>query len=48
MLSNFGKNIIEKKFESIKERYGIEITQINPAYTSQECSKCGYVEKKKR
>jgi putative transposase len=48
MLSNFGKNIIEKKFESIKERYGIEITQINPAYTSQECSKCGYVEKKNR
>jgi putative transposase len=48
MLSNFGKNIIEEKFESIKERYGIEITQINPAYTSQECSKCGYVEKKNR
>ena len=48
MLSNFGKNIIEEKFESIKERYGIVITQINPAYTSQECSKCGYVEKKNR
>lgn len=48
MLSNFGKNIIEEKFESIKERYGIVIMQINPAYTSQECSKCGYVEKKNR
>jgi len=48
MLGNFGKRIIEEKFESIKERYGIEITQINPAYTSQECSKCGYVEKKNR
>ncbi|RUM71433.1 MAG: transposase [Sulfurovum sp.] len=48
MISNFGKSIIEEKFESIKEKYGIEITQINPAYTSQECSKCGYVEKKNR
>jgi putative transposase len=48
MLSNFGKRIIEEKFESINERYEIEITQINPAYTSQECSKCGYVEKKNR
>lgn len=48
MLSNFGKRIIEEKFESIKEKYGIVITQINPAYTSQECSKCGYVEKKNR
>ncbi|SFV65433.1 434aa long conserved hypothetical protein [hydrothermal vent metagenome] len=48
MLSNFGKKIIEEKFASIKEKYGIEITQINPAYTSQECSKCGYIEKKNR
>ncbi|MCK5867546.1 MAG: transposase [Mycoplasmataceae bacterium] len=48
MLSNFGKRIIEEKFESIEEKYGIVITQINPAYTSQECSKCGYVEKKNR
>ena len=48
MISNFGKRIIEEKFESIKERYGIIITQINPAYTSQECSRCGYVEKKNR
>jgi len=48
MLSNFGKSIIEEKFESIKEKYGIVITEVNPAYTSQECSRCGYVEKKNR
>jgi len=48
MLSNFGKKIIEDKFESIKEKYGIEITEVNPAYTSQECNKCGYIDKKNR
>ncbi len=48
MLSNFGKRAIEEKFKSLKERYNIEITEINPAYTSQTCSKCGYVDKKNR
>ena len=48
MLSNFGKRIIEEKFKSINEKYGIVITEVNPAYTSQTCSKCGYIEKKNR
>ncbi len=48
MLSNFGKRIIEEKFKSINEKYGIVITGVNPAYTSQTCSKCGYIEKKNR
>ncbi len=48
MISNFGKRIIEEKFKSISEQYGIIITQINPAYTSQECSKCGYIAKNNR
>ena len=48
MLNNFGKRIIEEKFKSINEKYGIIITKVNPAYTSQECSKCGYIEKKNR
>jgi len=28
--------------------YGIEIIEINPAYTSQECSSCGYVDERNR
>jgi Putative transposase DNA-binding domain. len=28
--------------------YGIEIVEINPAYTSQECSSCGYVDERNR
>lgn len=48
VLSNFGKSIITEKFKSLKEEVGIKTTEINPAYTSQECSKCGYVSPKNR
>jgi putative transposase len=48
VLSNFGKSIITGKFQSLKEEFGIKITEINPAYTSQECSKCGYIAKSNR
>jgi putative transposase len=32
----------------LQELYGIEVIEINPAYTSQECSSCGYIDKKNR
>ena len=48
ILQNFGKRIIRQKLESLKEELGIKITEINPAYTSQTCSKCGYVDKRNR
>ena len=48
IISNFGKKIIEDKLKSINEKYGIIITQINPSYTSQECSSCGYIDKRNR
>ncbi|MEQ8172503.1 MAG: zinc ribbon domain-containing protein, partial [Candidatus Eremiobacterota bacterium] len=48
ILSKFGKREIENKFTSISEEFGIAITYINPAYTSQECSRCGYIDKGNR
>ena len=48
ILSNFGRNIFQKKLYSLFEEYGIQITEINAAYTSQECSSCHYVDKKNR
>jgi len=48
ILQNFGKGIIRNKLNQLKEEYGIKITEVNPAYTSQTCSKCGYVNPKNR
>ena len=48
LLSNFGLGIINTKLQSLKESLGIKITKVNPAYTSQECSVCSYVDKRNR
>ena len=43
ILQNFGKGIVRDKLNQLKEEYGIKVTEINPAYTSQTCSNCGYI-----
>ncbi len=48
LLSRFGKAAETAKLKSLGEMYGIVITETNPAYSSQECSACGYVDKKNR
>ena len=48
ILRNFGKSVLTRKLESVKELLGIKITEVNPAYTSQECRVCGYVDERNR
>lgn len=48
IISNCGRGVIKTKFADLEERFGITSTEVNPAYTSQTCSKCGYVDKKNR
>ena len=48
MLQNCGRSVIRQKLQSLEETFGILVTQINPAYTSQECSSCHNVDKANR
>jgi len=36
------------KLESVCVRHGVRVEQIDPAYTSQRCSQCGWVRKNNR
>jgi len=48
LLSLFGKSLVRSKLDSLQSSLGITITETNAAYTSQECSVCGYVAKDNR
>lgn len=48
IISNFGKNEVSKKLEDLSERYGIVVTEVNAAYSSQTDAVCGYVDKRNR
>lgn len=39
---------LQKKIEYKASEYGIEVKYINPKYTSQRCSRCGYIDKDNR
>lgn len=39
---------VVSKLEFLCEENGILLTKVNPAYTSQRCSKCGFVDKENR
>ena len=42
------RSVVKAKLSRLEEQYGIQIVAINPAYTSQECSRCHYVSKDNR
>lgn len=48
LIQRFGKRYFKEKLNRLKELYRIDIEENNPAYTSQTCSNCGYVDKNNR
>jgi putative transposase len=47
-LIRIGRKEIANKLKEISEEKGIQVIEINPAYTSQTCNNCGYVDKENR
>ena len=48
VLIRFGLGEVKRKIEEVREEYGIEVVYVAPAYSSQACSNCGYVDKGNR
>lgn len=48
LIGKFGKGCFEAKLKDLEERFGIELVKVNPAYSSQQCNSCGYVDKRNR
>lgn len=48
LIQNCGRSVLRTKLAAIKQEFGIEATEIDSAYTSQTCSRCGYTDKRNR
>ena len=43
ILTNCGRRFLDAKLKDLHEKFGIDIVRVKAAYTSQECSSCGFV-----
>src|SRR5690606_9807446 len=44
LLQNCGRAVVRQKLQDLEEKYGVAATIVNAAYSSRECSACGYVD----
>ena len=48
IIKNFGLKLFKNKLKELSLIKGFKVEELNPAYTSQECNSCGYVDEKNR
>jgi len=48
ILARSGRAVIREKLKDLQDRFGITFAEVNPAYSSQTCSSCGFVARANR
>ena len=48
IITNCGRSVFVAKLADLGEKFGIKVAEVNPAYTSQECDHCGFVDRGNR
>ncbi|MBF5093617.1 transposase [Azospirillum sp. INR13] len=48
ILQNCGRGVIIAKLTALEEELGVTSEEVNPAYSSQQCNCCGYVDSRNR
>jgi putative transposase len=48
LIRRCGRKVFRQKLQDLQERFGIEVFEVDPAYTSQRCSSCGYTDRSNR
>ena len=48
LVQNFGRRVFTQALEGYAEQYGFKILDVEPAYSSQRCGECGYVDARNR
>ena len=48
LIQNCGRGILKTKLQDLEDRFGIKTDEVDPAYTSLECSSCGHVHSSNR
>ena len=48
ILRKCGRSVIKSKIEMLQKDYGVKVIEVNPAYTSQTCNRCGFTHRLNR
>lgn len=48
LVQNFGRTAFNKALAAFAEQYGFTVSDVEPAYSSQECNRCHYVDVRNR
>jgi putative transposase len=48
ILRKCGRSVVKSKLQMLQKDFNIKVVEVNPAYTSQGCNKCGFVHKTNR